>query len=36
VTPTDRREMQALLDRPLDELMEELDLLDTLPERKSV
>ena len=26
--PTDRGEMQALLDRPLDELMEELDLYD--------
>jgi hypothetical protein len=26
MTPTDRRAMQAYLDRPLDELMEELDL----------
>ncbi len=34
MTSTDRREMQALLDRPLDELMEELDLY--APTRKGL
>ena len=31
MTSTDPREMQALLDRPLDELLEELDLYDADP-----